>query len=74
MDMVQVTFLLVKATFALAVVTAVSVGFTAWMASKTAQLASETKKQRELYEEMVEEDRKKRETIKLIGDKGEILA
>ena len=74
MDIVQATFLLAIATFFLAVVAAVSAFFTARMASKTAQMVSETKKTRELYQEMVEEDRKKRETVKLIGDNGKILS
>ena len=65
--MEQSTFLLAIATFALALVAAVSAGFTAWM-------ACETRKSRKLYEEMVEEDRKKRGTITLIGKGGKILA
>ncbi len=59
MDIAQVTFLLAIATFALAVIAALSVGFTAWM-------ACETRKYRKLYEEMVKEDRKKREQAGII--------
>ena len=73
MDIVQVTFLLAIATFALAVAAGVSAVFTARMASKTAQMASETEKTRKLYQEMVEEDRKKRETISPISGNGTVL-